>query len=129
MMDHNALRDEISSAKRYRKLQELKVSINSLARKVPLSISAELEGRLTEKFRAFDYPMCNVTDVKVIFSNGLSKVLDRDECHYAMSRGMKLSDYIFSRYVSARDFELDSAEFSGSTNFGIFFRCCNKGKR
>ena len=120
MMDHNALRDEISSAKRYRKLQELKVSINSLARKVPLSISAELEGRLTEKFRAFDYPMCNVTDVKVIFSNGLSKVLDRDECHYAMSRGMKLSDYIFSRYVSARDFELDSAEFSGSTNFGIF---------
>lgn len=128
MMDHNVLRDEISSAKRYRKLQELKVSISSMKRKVPLSISAELEARLTEKFRTLDYPMCNVTDVKVIFSNGLSKVLEKDECHYAMSKGMKLSDYIFSKYVSAKDFELEASEFVGSTNFGIYTDVAIKDK-
>lgn len=120
MMDHNVLRDEISYAKRYRKLQELKVSISAIKRKIPMSITAELEARLTEKFRTFDYPMCNITDVKVIFSNGLSKVLEKSECHYAMSRSMKLSDYIFSKYVSAKDFELETSEFAGSTNFGIY---------
>lgn len=120
MMDHNVLRDEIFSANRYRKLQDLKLSISGLKMKVPLSISAELEGRILEKIRTFDYPMCTSARIKVIFSNGLSRELEPDECHYAMSRGMKLSDYIFSHYVSARDFEIESPEILGTKNFGVF---------
>ena len=120
MMDHNVLRDEISAASRYRKLQDLKLTIEGLKRKLPLSIAAELEARVTEKLRTFDYPICSVARIKIIFSNGLSKYLDQDECQKAMARGMKLSDYLFSRYISVKDFEISSSEILGSRNFGIY---------
>ena len=120
MMDHNVLKDEISFSTRYRKLQDLKLTIDGMRRKLPLSISAELEARVVEKLRTFDYPICSVATIKVIFSNGLSKELEPDECQKAMARGMKLSDYLFSRYISARDFEIDSSETIGSRNFGVF---------
>ena len=120
MMDHNVLKDEVSSSSRYRKLQDLKLTINGLRRKLPISITTELEARVTEKLRTFDYPICSVAKVKIIFSNGLSKDLDPDECMKAMAMGRKLSDYIFSRYVSARDFEIDSSEILGSRNFGVY---------
>ena len=95
MMGHNVLKDKISAASRYRKLQDLKLAINSLKRKAPLSISSELEARVTEKLRTFDYPICSVAKIKIIFSNGLSKELEPDDCQKAMAKGMKLSDYFF----------------------------------
>ena len=120
MMDHNILKDEISSANRYRKLQDLKLTINGLRRRFSLSISSELEARISEKIRTFDYPICSVASVRIVFSNGLSKEMEPDECQKAMARGMKLSDYIFSRYISARDFEIDSSNTMGSRNLGVF---------
>ncbi len=120
MMDHNVLKDEITSANRYRRLQDLRLTIGGLKRKFPLSISSELEARVTEKLRTFDYPICSIASVRIIFSNGLSKDLEPDECQKAMARGMKLSDYIFSRYISARDFEIGSTEILGSRNFGVY---------
>ncbi len=119
-MDHNLFREEISSSNRYRKLRDLKITITGQKRKLPLSISTELEARVTEKLRTFDYPICNVAKIKIIFSNGLSKIMEPDECQKAMARGMKLSDYIFSRYVSAKDFEIEASEIIGTRNFGIF---------
>ncbi len=113
MVDHNVLKEEISSSKRYRKLLDLKLTISGLRKKLPISISTELEGRIIEKIRTFDYPICSVATIKVIFTNGLSKALEPDECHYAMARGMKLSDYIFSHYASARDFQIESSELVG----------------
>lgn len=114
MVDHNAIKEEISSSRRYRKLLDLRLTISGLRKKLPISISTELEGRILEKIRTFDYPICSVATVKVIFSNGLSKALEPEECHSAMARGMKLSDYIFSHYASARDFSIESSEFVGT---------------
>ena len=119
-MDHNILQDEISSTSRYRRLQDLKLTISGLRRKLPLSISSELEARVTEKLRTFDYPICNIAQVKIIFSNGLSRDLEPDECQKAMARGMKLSDYIFSRYFSAKDFEILASETIGTRNLEIY---------
>lgn len=119
-MDHNALRDQISGASRYRKLQDIKLTINGLKRNLPISIYTELEARVKEKLRTFDYPICSVANIKVIFSNGLSMTLEPEECQRAMARGVKLSDFIFSRYISARDFELRSSETMGTRNFGVF---------
>ena len=113
MIDHNALREEISSAKRYRKLKDLIITINSIKKNVPLSIYSELKARALEKLRTFDYPICSAASIKIIFSNGLSKVFNSDECQKAMARRMKLSDYIFSRYISAKNFEIGSLEFVG----------------
>lgn len=126
MMDHNVLKDEISSANRYRKLQDLRMTIGGLRRKLPLSISSELEARVTEKLRTFDYPICSVANIRIVFSNGLSKEMEPDECQKAMARGMKLSDYIFSRYVSSKDFEIDSSDSIGSRNLGVFSDTVNK---
>lgn len=120
MVDHNVLKDEISSATRYRKLQDIRASIPAYKRRVPLTISAELEGRVNEKLMTFDYPICSAARIRVIFTNGLSKPLDPEECHYAMSRGMKLSDYIFSRYISARDFEIEDSNVIGTRSLGIY---------
>ena len=106
-MDHNVLRDEISSARRYRELKNLELSIYGLRNKLPVSLYTELGGRIKERILAFEYPDCNSSKVSVIFSNGLKKTLEQEECHKAMSRGIKLSDYIFSHYVSVRDFEIE----------------------
>lgn len=118
MVDHNVLKDDISSASRYMKLQDLKNTISGLKRKLPTSISLELEGRITEKLRAYDYPICSVAKIRVIFSNGLSKELEPEECIRAQARGISLSNYIFSHYVSARDFTIENIQTLGSTNFG-----------
>ena len=118
MVDHNVLKDDIVSASRYIKLLDLRNTISGLKRKLPTSITLELEGRITEKLRTFDYPICSVSKIRVIFTNGLSKELEPDECVYAQSQGLKLSNYIFSHYVSAKDFEIESVNTIGSANMG-----------
>lgn len=112
------LKGEISSASRYRKLQDLSYTISGLKRKLPISISLELQGRITEKIRTFNYPICSLAKIRVIFSNGLSKELEPEECVSAQARGLKLSDYIFSHYVSARDFEIEASNTMGSSKMG-----------
>lgn len=109
MMDHNVLRSEISSARRYRELRNLALSISGLKHSLPVSLYTELSGRIREKIMGFEYPDCNISKIRVIYSNGLSKSLEANECHQAMSRGIKLSDYVFSHYVSARDIEVEDA--------------------
>ena len=67
-MDHNVLRDEISSARRYRELKNLELSIYGLRNKLPVSLYTELAGRVREKVLAFEYPDCNSSNISVIFS-------------------------------------------------------------
>ncbi len=107
MMDHNVLREEISSARRYRELKNLEMTIFGLRNKIPISIYTELGGRIREKVMGFEYPQCNISRITIVYSNGLMKPLETDECHRAMARGGKLSDYIFSHYVSVKDFEIE----------------------
>ena len=113
-------RHNLSVVRIYEELRKKEHFEGLLKRKLPLSIATELEARVTEKLRTFDYPICSVARIKIIFSNGLSKYLDQDECQKAMARGMKLSDYLFSRYISVKDFEIFSSEILGSRNFGIY---------
>ena len=106
MVDHNVLRSEISSARRYRELKNLELSISGLKHSLPISLYTELNGRIREKVMSFDYPNCEISRIRVIYSNGLSKPLEKDECHSIMAMGIKLPDYVFSHYVSARDIEI-----------------------
>lgn len=105
MMDHNLLREEISSARRYCELKNLKMTIFGLRNKIPISLYTELGGRIGEKIIGFEYPQCNTSRITIIYSNGLMKPLETDEYHRAMSHGGKLLDYIFTHYVSMKDFE------------------------
>lgn len=118
MVDHNALKEEISAATRYMKLLDIRNTISGQKKNMPLSITMELEGRVTEKLRTFNYPICSVARISVIFTNGLSKELEPEECVYAQARGITLSSYIFSHYVSAKDFEIKAINTMGSRNKG-----------
>ena len=106
-MDHNVLKEEISSAKRYRELKNLELSISQMRYKIPVSLYTELNGRIKEKLLGFDFPDCNRSKISVIYTNGLKKPMKKEECHVAMSRGSRLSDYIFSHYSSVKDFEVE----------------------
>ena len=106
-MDHNVIKEEISSAKRYRELKNLEMSILGIRNKIPISLFTELNGRIKERIMGFEFPECNTSRIFIIYSNGLMKTMETEECHTAMSRGSKLSDYIFSHYVSAKDYEIE----------------------
>ena len=114
-MDHNVLRDEISSARRYRELKNIEISILGLRNKIPISLYTELVGRIREKVMGFEYPQCNTSKIAIIYSNGLKKPLESEQCHIALSRGGKLSDYIFSHYVSVKDFEIEDENIKNTS--------------
>lgn len=108
MADHNALRDKLSATSRYRRLIDLRREVQSSRGTMPFSIYAELENRIDEKIRTFDYPSCDRTKITIMFSNGLAMELGPDECLSAMKNDMRLSSYIFSKYPSAVDFNIDT---------------------
>ena len=105
-MDHNIFREEISSARRFRELKNLEMSILGVRNKIPISLFTELSGRTREKIMGFEFSECNASRISIIYSNGLMKTMEKEECHLAMSRGDRISDYVFSHYISARDIEI-----------------------
>lgn len=114
MADHNQLREKLTATKRYRRLVDLRREVQGSRGSIPFSIYADLENRIDEKIRNFDYPMCEQARVTVMFSNGLAMELDPDECVSAMRSDMRLSSYIFSKYPSAVDFNLEDDDQLGS---------------
>lgn len=114
MADHNTLREKLSATNRYKRLVELRREVQSSRGSMPFSIYAELENRVDEKIRTFDYPVCNQAKITVLFSNGLSMELEPDECESAMKTDMRLSSYIFSKYPSAVDFNINTEELLGT---------------
>lgn len=108
MADHNILREKLSATNRYRRLVDLRKEVQSSRGSMPFSIYAELENRVDEKIRTFDYPMCDQAKITVLFSNGLAMELEPDECVSAMKTEMRLSSYIFSKYPSAIDFNIET---------------------
>ena len=86
-MDHNVFREEISSARRYRELKNIEMSILGIRNKIPISLFTELSGRVREKIMGFEFPECNASRISIIYSNGLKKTMEKEECHIAMSRG------------------------------------------
>lgn len=114
MADHNNLRDRLSGTNRYRRLIDLRREVQSSRGSIPFSIYAELENRVDEKIRTFDYPMCAQARISVLFSNGLAIELDPDECVSAMDADMKLSSYIFNKYPSAVDYNIETDNVLGT---------------
>lgn len=114
MADHNQLREKLNATNRYRRLIDLRREVQSSRGSIPFSVYSDLENRVDEKIRNFDYPMCNQTKVTIMFSNGLAMELDPDECVSAMKSEMRLSSYIFSKYPSAVDFNLEGDALAGN---------------
>jgi hypothetical protein len=114
MADHNMLREKLSATNRYRRLVDLRREVQSSRGAMPFSIYAELENRVDEKIRTFDYPRCDQAKITILFSNGLAMELEPDECVSAMKTEMRLSSYIFSKYPSAVDFNIDANGIVGT---------------
>ena len=106
--DYGDLKNKINSTNRYKRLIELRDEISRLKGKLPFTVTNELSGRIEERIQTFDCPVCSDANIKVVFINGSIKDLEEWECKYALEREMKLSDYIFSKYYTARDFILDN---------------------
>ncbi len=114
MADHNMLREKLSATNRYMRLVDLRREVQSSRGTMPFSIYAELENRVDEKIRTFDYPMCDQARITILFSNGLAMELEPDECISAMKTEMRLSSYIFSKYPSAVDYNIDTVGVVGT---------------
>lgn len=119
MVDHNQLREKLNSTNRYKRLVDLRREVQGSRGSIPFSLYADLENRIDEKIRNFDYPMCNQAKITIMFSNGLAMELDPDECVSAMKTDMRLSSYIFSKYPSAVDFNIEGDLISGTYTKGF----------
>ena len=108
--DYGDLRNKINSTNRYKRLIELREEISKLKGKLPFSVISELTGRIEERIQTFECPVCSDASIKIMFINGSIKDLEEWECKYALEREMKLSDYIFSKYYTARDFLIDMSK-------------------
>lgn len=108
------LREKLAATNRYRRLVDLRREVQSSRGSMPFSIYAELENRVDEKIRTLDYPMCDRARITVLFSNGPAMELDHDECQSAMKAEMRLSSYIFNKYPSAVDFNIETDELVGT---------------
>ena len=108
------LREKLSATNRYRRLVDLRREVQSSRGSMPFSIYAELENRVDEKIRTFDYPMCDRARITILFSNGLAMELEPEECVSAMKTEMRLSSYIFSKYPSAVDYNIETDVLMGT---------------
>lgn len=104
----------MTATSRYRRLIDLRREVQSSRGSLPFSVYADLENRVDEKIRGFDYPLCGKTKITLMFSNGLAMELDSDECVSAMKSDMRLSSYIFSKYPSAVDFNIENDAMAGT---------------
>lgn len=114
MVDHNALRVRLDSTNSYRQLSSVRGEIVRSKGQLPFSIYADLLNRTDEKIRTFDYPMCANAKIKLIFSNGLTKEMSKDECLSALAKENSLSSYIFTKYPSTSDYTLDMVDMTGT---------------
>ena len=114
MADHNQLKEKLTATTRYRRLIDLRREVQSSRGSIPFSVYADLENRIDEKIRGFDFPACGKTKITLLFSNGLAMELDNDECVSAMKNDMRLSSYIFSKYPSAVDFNIENDTLAGT---------------
>lgn len=112
--DPNALKSQIVRTNRYKSLLDLRKNIRGFYGKYPFSIFVDLRGRIEEKINTFNSPMCDQARIKVIKKDGSSTQLGVEECQYAVGNKIRLSDYIFSKYADAEDFQIESKSVLGT---------------
>lgn len=121
-LDHNALKNDIMISGSYRKLLELRRTVQALKGSFPFTVFSDLQGRVEERIKTFEYPVCEDNGIKVVFSNGLSVPVEDKDCHDARESDQKFTDFIFSKYVSAKDLSMEPGKLSGSYDKDYFRR-------
>lgn len=119
MEDHNSIRTQIDRTNRYNDLTKLREKIWSLSGKYPFSIYVNLRGRIEEKIKSFDYPMCDQAHIRIHFDDNSQKDMEPSECKLALDEGLRLSEYVFNNYKNATDFEILPSDFFGTYNKDI----------
>lgn len=114
MDDPNGLKTQIVRTNSYKGLLELRKNIRGFYGKYPFSIFVDLRGRIEEKINTFNSPMCDQANIKVIEKDGNSIPLSIEDCHYAVTNKTRLSDFIFSKFPDADDFEIEVKNVLGS---------------
>ncbi len=114
MDDPNALKSQIVRTNKYNSLLELRKNIRGFYGKLPFSVFVDLRGRIEEKINTFNSPMCDQATVKVIGKDGSVTKIPAEECQYAVSNKIRLSEYIFNKYKSAQDFQIESKNILGT---------------
>lgn len=114
MDDPNSLKTQIVRTNRYKSLLELRKNIRGFYGKYPFSIFVDLRGRIEEKINTFNSPMCDQAKIRIIRKDGSTELLGYDECQYAVSNKIRLSDYIFSKHTDADDFQIEAKSVLGT---------------
>lgn len=121
-LDHNALKNDITVSGSYKKLLEMRRTVQALKGSFPFSVYSDLQGRVEERIKTFEYPVCADNGIKVVFSNGLSVPTEEKDCHEARDKGLKFTDFIFSKYVSAKDLAMDPGKLNKTYDKDYFRR-------
>ena len=87
---------------------------------MPFTIAADLQGRVEERIRIFEFPLCDTNEMKIMFKNGLLVPVVRQDCIDARNEDRKFTDYIFAKYVSASDVVIDPDRITGSYDKDYF---------
>lgn len=88
----------------------------------PFTVYSDLQGRVEERIKTFEYPVCADNGIKVVFSNGLSVPVEEKDCHEARDKDQKFTDFIFAKYVSAKDLSMDPGKLAGTYDKDYFKR-------
>ncbi|HLH85457.1 MAG TPA: hypothetical protein VKU79_01155, partial [Thermoplasmataceae archaeon] len=113
--DYHLILNRITKTNRYKGLLTLQDEIWALRSKYPFSVFSNIRGRLEEKLHTFDHPRCDQVGISVIFMNGSKKALEPEECMQAAQKNIKLSDFIFTKYHQAVDYEISSDNIVGTS--------------
>lgn len=87
---------------------------------MPFTIVADLQGRVEERIRIFEYPVCGTTEMKIMFTNGILVPVLKQDCIDARNEIKKFTDFIFAKYVSAGDIVIDPERTTGSYDKDYF---------
>lgn len=109
MEDERAIRESIPREESYAGLLRIRKGIRGFYSRLPFSVYIDLRGRIEEKINKFNSPMCNEVTISLLGKDNSVKLLPRNECEYAVSNNIKLSDYIFEKYDDTVDFRINNS--------------------
>lgn len=106
MDEHEQLRTQIRSARGYKELKALRELIWGLSTRVDFSKYVDLRKKVDDRIKEFESPECDEVDIRILTSDGKMTFMDVRECRIALSKGVNLPSYIFSKYQNAEDIEV-----------------------
>lgn len=108
--------DRIRVTNSYKEILSIRDRVWSLSGKIELKQFLDLRDRVEKKIGEFEVPIFNDAKVNVRCSDGTRVEIDPRSVTLIVSRGMKLSDYVFGEYPDAVDYEVIYAGFEDPQN-------------